>query len=119
MAALASQEWVSNLRRSAAVEALHAIGASEPRQVKECESFSDMRTLLAGSDLLALVQHPFLDMPQVGEALQQIPIAERLPGMTVGLHTRADAPLTRPAAALARLLSEMGRSLLQGPPPQS
>jgi hypothetical protein len=44
---------------------------------------------------------------------------ERLPGMTVGLHTRADAPLTRPAAALARLLSEMGRSLLQRPPPQS
>jgi hypothetical protein len=55
----------------------------------------------------------------VGEALQQIPIVERLPGMTVGLHTRADAPLTRPAAALARLLSEMGRSLLQRPPPQS
>jgi LysR family transcriptional regulator, regulator of abg operon len=118
-AALARQEWVSNLRRSAAVEALHAIGAPEPRQVTECESFSAMRTLLAGSDLLAVVQHPFLDMPQVGEALQQIPIVERLPGMTVGLHTRADAPLTRPAAALARLLSEMGRSLLQRPPPQS
>jgi hypothetical protein len=31
----------------------------------------------------------------------------------VGLHTRADAPLTRPAAALARLLAEIGRRVLQ------
>ena len=51
--------------------------------------------------------------PQVGEAVQQIPIAERLPGLTVGLHTRADTPLTRPAAALARLLTEIGRRVLQ------
>ena len=28
----------------------------------------------------------------------------------------ADAPLTRPAAALARLLSEIGRRVLQRPP---
>jgi DNA-binding transcriptional LysR family regulator len=122
-AALASQEWVSNLRRAATAEALRAIGAPEPRQVMECESFSTMSALLAGSDMLAIVQHPFLDMvlgmPQVDKALQQIPIAERLPGMTVGLHTRADAPLTRPAAALARLLAEIGRSLLQRQPPQS
>ena len=69
---------------------------------------------IAGSDLLAVVQHPFLDLPQVAEAVQPIPIAERLPGMTVGLHTRADAPLSRPAAALARLLSEIGRRTLQG-----
>ena len=34
-------------------------------------------------------------------------------GATVGLHKRADAPLTKPAAALARLLSEIGRGVLQ------
>lgn len=113
-AALAGQTWVSNLRRAAATEALRAIGAPEARQVIECESFSALLTLLAGSDLLAVVQHPFLDLPQVAEAVQPIPIAERLPGMTVGLHTRADAPLSRPAAALARLLSEIGRRTLQG-----
>jgi LysR family transcriptional regulator, regulator of abg operon len=112
-AALASQEWLSNLRRDVAAEALRAIGAPAPRQITECESFSAMRTLLAGSDMLAVVQHPFLDMPQVAEAVQRIPIAEGLPGMTVGLHTRADAPLTRPAAALARLLADLGRTLLQ------
>jgi DNA-binding transcriptional LysR family regulator len=114
-AALADQPWVSNLRRGATAEALRVIGAPEPRQITECESFSAMLTLLAGSDMLAVVQHPFLDLPQVAQAIQQIPIAERLPGMTVGLHTRADAPLTRPAAALARLLSEIGRKVLQRP----
>ena len=112
-AALASVEWLSNLRRVAAAEALRAIGAPEPRRITECESFSAMVTLLAGSDMLAVVQHPLLDMPQVADALQEIPIAQRLPGLTVGLHTRADAPLTRPAAALARLLSDIGRKVLQ------
>jgi DNA-binding transcriptional LysR family regulator len=114
--ALASQEWLSNLRREVAAEALQALGVPEPQQIIECESFSAMLTLLAGSDMLAVVQHPFLGMPQVAQAVQQIPIAERLPGLTVGLHTRADAPLTRPAAALAKLLSEVGRKLLQKGP---
>ena len=113
--ALAGQAWVSNLRRAAMAETLRAIAAPEPRQITECESFSAMLTLIAGSDLLAVVQHPFLDLPQVADAVQQIPVVERLPGMTVGLHTRADAPLTRPAAALARLLSEVGRKVLQRP----
>lgn len=111
--ALAGQEWLSNLRREVTAGALRAIGVPEPRQITECESFSAMLTLLAGSDMLAVVQHPFLDMPQAAQVIQQIPIAERLPGLTVGLHTRADAPLTRPAAALARLLSEIGRRVLQ------
>lgn len=115
---LASQEWVCNLRRAATAENLRAIGVPEPRQITECESFSAMRSLLAQSDMLAVVQHPFLDMPQAAEAIQEIRIAERLPGLTVGLHTRADAPLTRPAAALARLLSEIGRRVLQRLPAQ-
>ena len=112
-AALAGQEWLCNLRRDVAADALRAIGVPEPRRITECESSSAMLTLLAGSDMLAVVQHPFLDMPQVAQSIQEIPIAEHLPGLTVGLHTRADAPLTRPAAALARLLSEIGRKVLQ------
>ena len=88
-AALASDEWLTSLRHDVAAEALRAIGVPEPRQIIECESFSAMLTLLAESDMLALVPHPFLDTPQVGEAIQQIPIAERLPGLTVGpAHAR-------------------------------
>lgn len=114
-AALAGQQWVSNLRREVTAGVLRAIDASDARQITECESFSAMLALLAGSDLLAVVQHPFLGMPQVAAAIQRVPICECLPGVTVGLHTRVDAPLTRPAAALARLLSEIGRKALQQP----
>lgn len=114
-AELAGPDWLSNLQHLAAAETLRAVGVPEPRQIMECESFSAMRSLLVKSDMLALVQHPFLGMPHVADDIQEIPIAERLPGKTVGLHTRADAPLTRPAAALARLLVDVGRKLLQRP----
>lgn len=56
---------------------------------------------------------PILNMPQVAQAVQQIPFAETLPELTVGRHTRADTPLTKPAAALAKLLSDIGRRELQ------
>ncbi len=112
-AALARAEWLCSLRHDATAGALNALGVPEARQITECESFSATQALLADSDMLALVPHPFLDMPGVAQAIQEVPIAERLPGLTVGLHTRADAPLTKPAAALARLLSEIGRKVLQ------
>lgn len=111
--ALTAEEWLCNVRRDMTARALQTIGVPEPRQITECESASTTLTLLAESDMLGVVQHPFMDMPGVAQVLQQIPIAERLPGLTVGLHTRADAPLTRPAAAMARLLADIGRRLLQ------
>ena len=114
--ALSATEWLSNLRHDAAAGALRVLGAPEPRQIIECESFSTMLTLLSGSDMLALVQRPFLDMPQVAGQVQEVLIAEHLAGLTVGIHTRADAPLTRPAAALARLLTDIGRRELQRGP---
>ena len=111
--ALSAEEWLSNLRHDVTASALRTLGAPEPNRITECESFSTMLALLSGSDMLAVVQRPFLDMPQVSEHVQEIPIAERLPGLTVGMHTRAEAPLTRPAAALARMLTDIGRRLLQ------
>lgn len=111
--ALGGHEWLCNMQRSVASGMLGVLGVPQPRRITECESISGMLTLLADSDMLAVVQHPFLNMPQVAQAVQQIPIAEVLPGLTVGLHTRTDAPLTKPAAALAKLLSDIGRRELQ------
>lgn len=110
---LVAREWLSNLRHDAMARTLQTLGVPQPRQIIECESLGSLLTLLAGSDMLAVVQHPFLDMPQVAQQLQEIRIAERAPGLTVGLHTRSDAPLSRPAAALARLLSDIGRAVLK------
>ncbi len=111
---LVADEWLSNQKRDVMLGMLRALGAPEPQRFTECESFSTLLALLAGSDMLAVVQHPFLSMPTVAEHVQEIPIAEHLPGLTVGLHMRADAPLTRPAASMARLLTDIGRALLQG-----
>jgi len=112
-AALSAEEWLSNLRHDVAAGALRGLGVPDPGRITECESFSTLLALLAGSDMLAVVQRPFLDMPQVAEQVREVPIVERLPGLTVGMHTRADAPLTRPAAALARMLTDIGRKVLQ------
>jgi hypothetical protein len=87
------------MRHGAMAGALRTLGVPQPRQITECESCSSMLALLAGSDMLKVVQHPFVDMPQVAQLFQETRTAQRLPGLTVGLHTRADAPLTRPAAA--------------------
>lgn len=45
-----------------------------------------MLTLLAGSDMLAVVQHPFLELTHADQLVQEIQIAERLPGLTEGLY---------------------------------
>jgi LysR family transcriptional regulator of abg operon len=110
---LACDEWLCIVRREATAQALRSIGVPEPKRITECESFSAILTLLTKTDMLAVVQHPFLGMPHVAQVIQEIAIVERLPGLTVGLHTRADSPLTKPAAALARLLFDTGRRLLQ------
>lgn len=68
------------VRRDATADALRALGVPEPKRITDCESFSAMLTMLTATDMLAVVQHPFLDMPQVAQAVQQVPIAERLPG---------------------------------------
>lgn len=110
---LSDQEWICNARRDATAAMLRGLGIPEPKRITECESLGTMLGLLASSDMLAVVQHPFLGMQQVAQQVKEIQIAEQLPGLTVGLHTRADAPLTRPAEALARILADVGRRLLQ------
>jgi DNA-binding transcriptional LysR family regulator len=60
-AALACDEWLCVVRREATAQTLRTLGVPEPKRITECESFSAMLTLLAGSDMLAVVQHPFLN----------------------------------------------------------
>ncbi len=62
--------------------------------------------------MLAVLQHPFVDMPQVAQTIAEMSILQRLPGLTVGLRTLADAPQKKPTAALALLLLETGRRML-------
>ena len=73
-----------------------------------------MVALLADTDMLAVTSRRVLSMPQAGGALQEVRTAERLAPMTTGLFVRADAPLTPAAAAMAKALVDVGRSLPAG-----
>ena len=52
-------------------------------------------------------------MPQSRNALQEISIVERIPPMATGIYTGADILLTRLAAAMAKVLVETGRHLME------
>jgi hypothetical protein len=66
--------------------------------------------LLAGTDMLGLIQRRTLRAPG-RDLLQEIPIAEAMPSVTAGIFTRADTPLTRVAAAMARAATAVARGL--------
>jgi len=45
----------------------------------------------------------------VRDSLEEIAVAEPLPSLTVGIITRADPPLTRVGAAMARVVTAAAR----------
>jgi LysR family transcriptional regulator, regulator of abg operon len=108
---LSQAHWLSFEPRPVVDRVLTAVGLPGARRLMQCESLNVLVSVLAASDLLAVASRRMLTLPQSGKALQEIPIRERIPPTTTGLYTRSDTPLTRPAAAMARLLVEFGRSL--------
>lgn len=94
------------------MERLFAAAGLPPRRpVIQCESHSVMVALLAGTDMLGLMQRRMLREPFAREFLREIPIAEPVPWVTAGIFTRADTPLTRVAAAMVRHVTAVARSL--------
>ena len=108
---LSGAHWLSFEPRPVVDQVLVALGLPGARKLTQCESLNVLVALLASSDLLAVASTRILSLPQSGKALQQIEIAERLAPMTTGLYTRADAPLTPPAIAMAKVLVDIGRAL--------
>jgi LysR family transcriptional regulator, regulator of abg operon len=108
---LSNAHWLSFEPRPVVDRVLSALGLPGARQLMQCESLNVMVALLAGSDLLTVASRRILALPQSGKALQEIHIAERIAPMTTGLYVRADAPLTPPAAAMAKILVDIGRGL--------
>ena len=65
--------------------------------------------VLAQTDMLAPIARGLLASPFARDALQQIPVAERMTPATRCIVTRADAPLTRVASAMAKALTAVAR----------
>jgi hypothetical protein len=70
-----------------------------------------MVALLSRTDMLGIVQRRTLVAPPGRELLQEVPVAETMPSVTAGIYTRADAQLTRVAAAMAKAATTVARGL--------
>jgi len=115
LAELAAADWlaVSTLDLPGGeMERLFASAGLPPqRPVIQCESHGIMVALLAGTDMLGLMQRRLLKESFARDLLLEIPIKESAPAVTAGIFTRADTPLTRVAAAMARNLTAVARAL--------
>lgn len=112
---LASCEWLSTSTLNmpgGPIERLFASrGLPPPRPVIVCEYYNTVVALLAKSDMIGLMQRRALKEGHARESLQEIALAETIPGVTAGIYTRAGTPLTRAAAAMAKAASAVARDL--------
>lgn len=110
---LANAEWMANgnaFEPGAALERMfRAAGLEPPQPVVTCTNNSTAMSLLAQSDMVSLTQRLIIERSPASLLMQEIVVAEPLPAVTVGLFTRADSPLTRPAAAMVRHIGAVAR----------
>jgi DNA-binding transcriptional LysR family regulator len=88
-------------------------GLSAPRQVVQCESYNTVVAMVAKTDMLAIIARLLLAEPFARNVLEEITIAETMPSLNVGMFTRADAPLTAAAAAMAKAVTAATRALVR------
>lgn len=108
---LVGVQWLSITPREATLKTLGAAGVRGAPDIVQCESLNAMLGLLAASDMLAVVSHRIFDMPSARQYLRRLGADDDMSSMTVGLYTRADAPLSPAAAVFADLLVDAGRHL--------
>lgn len=114
LAQLADARWMSPLPRSTddlLTRVFMSTGLPPPAPAIECDSIPGIVALLAKSDMIALMSRRMLARPPARDALQEIPVADQWPKIAHGIFTRADAPLTRVAAAMAQSVSAVARRL--------
>jgi len=103
--------WKSGLPNGPLDRIFAAAGLPLPRQLVQCESYNLVVSVVARTDMLTLLSRRSLALPLARDSLQVIPLKEQHPQLTVGMFTRADVPLTKHAAALARVLVSETRAL--------
>ena len=92
-------------------KAFTAAGVPMPRAIVQCESYAAALALLARTDTLGLLVPQMLEEPHGQRHLRQIKIEEVLPGPVLGMYSRADAPLTPAASAMAQAVTATARRL--------
>jgi DNA-binding transcriptional LysR family regulator len=112
---LANADWIIVLPPAAPggplERAFSTAGLPGPQAVVQCESYNIAVALLADTDMLGIWPRRILAESFAREWLRSIELAESMPSYTVGIFTRADAPLTHLSAALAKAVTATGRRL--------
>ncbi len=115
LAELAGGDWLStstlDLPGGPIERLFTSAGLPPPRPVIQCESYNIVVTLLAKTDMLGVMQRRMMEEPFARDFLQEIPVADAMPSVTAGIFTRADTPLTRVAAAMAKNVTAVARGL--------
>jgi LysR family transcriptional regulator, regulator of abg operon len=88
-----------------------AAGLRAPERLVHCHSYSTRIAMVAKSSMLTVLPKLLLAEPSAHGVLQEIPIAEPLPVLNVGMFARADVPLTPVAAAMAKVVTAVAREL--------
>ena len=114
LAQLASADWLTLLPPPTSGTPLDrlfsAVGLPGPRAVVECDSHTTLITLLAKSDMLGTLSRRLLATALVRDSLDEIPVVERLPALTVGIVTRVASPLGAMEAFMARAFTTVART---------
>ena len=112
---LAGAEWVNLVppasAQSPVERAMAAAGMPLPGRAIQCESYHVLVALLTRTDMLGILTARLLGRTLAGDALEAIPVAERLPAYTTYLITRTGIPLSRPAAVMAKMVLQAARRL--------
>jgi DNA-binding transcriptional LysR family regulator len=83
---------------------------SPPNALVHCESYATALALVARSDLLALVLRQVLEGPMTAPFLQRIRTREKITRPSLGIFSRAAAPLSPTAAAMVQAFSAAARA---------
>ena len=85
-------------------------GLSPPNALVHCESYATALGLVAHGDLLALFFRQVLEGPITEPLLQRIRTREKVLRPTIGIFSRAGAPLSPTAAAMVQAFSAAARA---------
>jgi DNA-binding transcriptional LysR family regulator len=88
-----------------------AAGLGAPRALVHCDSLNVLISVLSKTDMVGMLGLRMLGTVGRRDSLVRLPLREPLPVATIGMFTRADPPLTRVAAAMAKIVSTVARRL--------
>jgi DNA-binding transcriptional LysR family regulator len=109
---LAAAHWLSFEPLGMLAKMFIRLGVQGPRLIVQSDSANASLGLIASTDILGVLPEPMLSTTA---AVHRLAVVEVLPTFTVGIFTRADTPLTRAAALMARIVTAVGRRIASSP----